>query len=80
MGADAARGEAVRNSMYPCAAPMYWLGTQGILQLREQARRERGSQWSLRSFHDEFLQHGSIPVPVIASMMLKSPIPAGSPA
>ncbi|HYC50887.1 MAG TPA: DUF885 family protein [Gemmatimonadaceae bacterium] len=72
MGADAARGEAVRNSMYPCAATMYWLGTDGILKLRDDVRRARGSDWSLKAFHDDFLQYGSIPVPIIAEMMLKA--------
>src|SRR5439155_23202429 len=69
MSADAARGEAVKNSMFPCTAVMYWLGTQGILDLRDSVRRTRGSAFSLKAFHDELLGYGSIPVPLIARLM-----------
>ena len=64
MHPDTARAEAVKNSMFPCTALMYWLGTQGILDLR--ASRPQNS---LREFHDELLSHGSIPVPMIARLM-----------
>jgi hypothetical protein len=69
MGADAARGEAVKNSMFPGTAIMYWLGTQGILDLRATLAKRRGSAFSLRTFHDELLAHGSIPVPLIARLL-----------
>ena len=69
MSPDAARAEAVKNSMFPCTAVMYWLGTQGILDLRETVRSKRGSRFSLKEFHDELLGYGSIPVPFVARMM-----------
>ena len=69
MPADAAKGEAVKNSMFPCTAIMYWLGTQGILDLRETLRARRGAGWSLKAFHDELLGHGSIPVALAARLM-----------
>jgi len=69
MSADAAKGEAVKNSMFPCTALMYWLGTQSILDLRETLRRRRRSSWSLKGFHDELLGYGSLPVPLVAQMM-----------
>lgn len=69
MTADAAKGEAVKNSMFPCTAVMYWLGTQGILDLRETLRRRRRSAWSLKAFHDELLGYGSLPVALVARLM-----------
>ncbi len=69
MSADAARGEAVKNSMYPGTAIVYWLGTQSIRELRSTLERRRGGAFSLKGFHDEFLSHGSIPVPLIARLM-----------
>ena len=69
MSADAARGEAVKNSMFPCTALMYWLGTQGILDLREEMKRREGPRFSLRRFHGELLGYGSIPVPLVARIM-----------
>jgi hypothetical protein len=69
MSADAARGETVKNSMFPCTAIMYWLGTQSILDLRSRLRQQRGSGFSLKTFHDDLLAHGSIPVPLIARLV-----------
>jgi hypothetical protein len=68
--ADAARAETVKNSMFPCTALMYWLGTETILELRDAVRAKRGAAFSMREFHDELLGHGSIPVPLIARMMV----------
>jgi hypothetical protein len=69
MGQDAARGEAIKNSMFPCTALMYWLGTQSIRNLRLATERRLGSAFYLKRFHDEFLSFGSIPVPLIAQLM-----------
>jgi hypothetical protein len=69
MSPDAARSEAVKNSMFPCTALMYWLGTQGIHDLRAEMKRREGDRFSLRRFHGELLGYGSIPVPLISRMM-----------
>ncbi len=68
MPPEAARGEAVKNSMFPGTALMYWLGTSQIhaLRLRESGR---GTSCSLRAFHDEFLSFGSIPVALVSRLM-----------
>jgi hypothetical protein len=71
MSADAARGEAVKNSMYPCTAIMYWLGTQGIHELRDEMKRREGPRFNLRRFHGELLGYGSIPVPLVSRMLLE---------
>lgn len=68
-GPDAAAAEVTRASMFPGTAVMYWLGTQGILDLRDQLRRRDGPDFSLREFHDALLAHGSIPVPLVARLM-----------
>jgi hypothetical protein len=68
MSADAARAEAVKNSMFPCTAIMYWLGTQGIHDLRDEMKRREGPRFSLRRFHGELLGYGSIPVPLLTRM------------
>jgi hypothetical protein len=64
MAHAAAHAEAVKNSMFPGTAMMYWLGTKGIHDLRASL-----SPGSLRAFHDNLLSHGSIPVSTIASLM-----------
>jgi uncharacterized protein (DUF885 family) len=66
----AARAEAVKNAMFPGAAVMYWLGTRDIHQLRAAVARREGARFSLKRFHDRFLGHGAIPVPLIARLMI----------
>jgi len=72
MSREAAKAEAVKNSMFPCTAIMYWLGTQGIHDLRDEMKRREGPRFSLRRFHGELLGYGSIPVPLVARMMTGS--------
>jgi hypothetical protein len=67
--ADAARNEATKASMFPCTAVIYWLGSRGIRELRDAMHAKRGAAFSLRSFHDELLGFGSIPVPLVARIM-----------
>jgi uncharacterized protein (DUF885 family) len=62
MSAEAAHGEACKNSMFPATAIMYWLGTDGCQRARERAD---GASFSLRRFHDRLLSFGSIPVPLL---------------
>ena len=69
MEASVARAEVVKCSMFPGTAIMYWLGTQDILELREQRRRAQGSAFTLRGFHDELLGYGSMPVPLVSRLM-----------
>ena len=65
---EAARAEACKNSMFPGTALMYWLGTDGLHQLRRERQRVEGASFSLRRFHDGVLSFGSIPVPLIAKV------------
>ena len=72
MPLEVATAEATKNSMFPCTAIMYWLGTSRILALREQVRSARGDAFVLREFHDELLSRGAIPVPLVATLMTES--------
>jgi uncharacterized protein (DUF885 family) len=74
MSADVARAETVKNSMFPCTALMYWLGTQTILDLRDELRRRDGAAFSLRRFHDELLGFGAVPVPLVARILASTPL------
>ncbi|MFH1765404.1 MAG: DUF885 family protein [Gemmatimonadota bacterium] len=64
-----AHSEAVKNSMFPGAAAIYLLGTDAIHDLRIEMSVRLGSGFDLRSFHDEFLSYGSIPVSLIGNLM-----------
>lgn len=64
---DVAKNEVVKVSMFPCTAIIYWLGTEGIVALR--SKLERDPAFSLKQFHDDLLDFGSIPIPLIAQLM-----------
>jgi hypothetical protein len=70
MSEAAAHAEAVRNSMFPGTAVMYWLGTRGLHRLRAEVRSRQRSAFSRRAFHDRVLSYGSIPVMLISKLML----------
>jgi hypothetical protein len=67
MSDAAARSEVTKNSMFPGAALIYFVGSSAIRELR----REHEGRLGLRGFHDRFLAHGSIPVARIASAMAR---------
>ena len=69
MSTESAFGEAVKNSMFPGGALRYLMGTDLIHKLRKEMKERQGSDFSLRSFHDNFLSYGSIPVPLIYAEM-----------
>lgn len=70
MSFDVANGETTKNSMFPGTALMYWLGTQGIIDLHHEMQTRRGEQFDRRAFHEALLSRGSIPVPLVAKLML----------
>ncbi len=75
MSPDAAKGEAVKNSMNPGAAMMYLIGQDAIRDLRREVSARDGADFSLRRFHDEFLSYGSVPVSLIRAAMLTPDAP-----
>jgi hypothetical protein len=66
-----ARSEAIKNSMNPGVAVIYLLGCDRIHNLRRNLATRQGDRFSLRTFHDQFLSYGSIPVELIAKEMEK---------
>ncbi|MFN8537737.1 MAG: DUF885 family protein [Thermomicrobiales bacterium] len=66
----AAHVEAVKNSTFPGAAVIYLFGTDAIRTLRTTLAAQHGPTFTLRTFHDQLLAHGSIPIPLIAKKML----------
>jgi hypothetical protein len=67
MTSDAARAEAVKNSLFPGTALMYLVGTELIHRLRRDLARRKG--FDLRRFHDGLLSYGSVPVSLIGAAM-----------
>ncbi len=67
-----ARREALRGTFDP-GYLNYTLGKLMILKLREDYRREQGSAYSLKGFHDQLLSYGAPPLPLLREVMLANP-------
>ncbi len=65
---EAARAEAVKNSMFPGTALMYMMGTDTLHRLRR-GLASGSTAFDLRRFHDRVLAHGSVPVALVAGAM-----------
>ena len=57
-----ARAEVRRYTYTPGYQLSYLLGKVLILGLREEEKRRRGADFSLRTFHDTLLRNGSLPI------------------
>ena len=70
MSAELANAETTKNAMFPGTALMYWLGTKRIADLRNEMKLYQRTEFNMKHFHDELLSFGSIPVYLMANMML----------
>ena len=68
---EAARAEAIKNSMFPGTAMMYMTGTDLIHGLRRELAARPGP-FDLRRFHDRLLAFGSVPVSLAGAAMRES--------
>jgi uncharacterized protein (DUF885 family) len=64
-----AEREALRGTSDPTYLT-YTLGKIQILQLRDDYKQSKGSSYSIKQFHDEFLTHGPLTVPLVRKLML----------
>jgi len=51
---------------------MYFAGYSAIYDFRERLKKQQGSAFDLKRFHERFLSFGSAPVPLIEEMMTSS--------
>jgi uncharacterized protein (DUF885 family) len=65
-----ARSEAQRGTHDPGYC-FYTIGKLEFLKLRNDFRKQEGSSFSLRRFHNEVLQHGAPPIRLLRDTMLK---------
>jgi uncharacterized protein (DUF885 family) len=61
--------EVDRYFVWPAQALGYKLGQLKILELRKKARDELGERFDLRAFHQEVLDHGALPLPVLEQVI-----------
>ncbi len=61
------QSETDRYIAWPAQALSYKLGQLKIRELRERARKELGSKFDIRAFHDEMLDGGTLPLDLLES-------------
>jgi len=62
--------EEARRGAYNPTYLYYTLGKLQIYKLRDDYRSAKGSGHSLKSFHDEFVKQGSIPIKIVRRILL----------
>ncbi len=60
-----AQSETDRYIAWPAQACSYKLGQLKILELRERAKKELGPKFDIRTFHDEILSGGGLPLDML---------------
>jgi hypothetical protein len=63
-------GEIKRYISNPIQPASYLIGKIQLLGLKEDYRRLKGDDFDLRSFHDELISHGSVPIRLIRRLMM----------
>ncbi len=58
-----------RAKLSSCQLPMYFLGWNGWLGVREGYQKARGSAYKLSEFNDMALQEGAVPLPVLGRLL-----------
>jgi uncharacterized protein (DUF885 family) len=72
-------GRAIyRYSKWPTQAITYNLGKRDILDLRDRVRAIQGDAFSLRAFHERFMEQGTIPAGYFREAFLGASGPAGT--
>jgi uncharacterized protein (DUF885 family) len=64
--------EEARRGTYDPTYLYYTLGKLEIYRLRDDYRRLKGSAYSLRQFHDDFIRQGAIPIALVRRLLLAS--------
>jgi uncharacterized protein (DUF885 family) len=60
------RKEVERYIVWPSQATGYKIGMLKIVELREQAKKQLGSNFDIREFHDVVLTNGAVPLEILA--------------
>ena len=66
-----AEGKWKRASLSQVQLCSYFTGYYEIMQLREELQEQMGEEFDLKTFHEEFLSYGSVPVKYIRKLMIR---------
>jgi uncharacterized protein (DUF885 family) len=63
------RKEVGRYTVWPGQATAYMIGKLKMLELREKAKKELGTQFDIRAFHDAVLTNGAMPLNLVEEVV-----------
>lgn len=66
---EEATAKLQRAQLSSCQLPTYFAGWKGWLDTREQFKKQQGSAYSLRNFHDRALREGAVPLSVLSGLL-----------
>ncbi len=72
---DSAGRAMYRYSKWPTQAIAYNLGKNAIIDLREEFKAAKGSEYTARDFHERFMSMGTIPVAFFKESFLSGDVP-----
>jgi uncharacterized protein (DUF885 family) len=55
--------------VWPGQATAYMIGKLKMLELREKAKKELGTQFDIRAFHDAVLTNGAMPLNLVEEVV-----------
>jgi uncharacterized protein (DUF885 family) len=65
MSREQAESIVDRYTLWPAQALAYMLGQRAIQDARRAASQQLGAAFDLRTFHDQVIGHGSVPIPIL---------------
>ncbi len=74
MSQNEAEIEVDRAIVIPGSGPMYKMGLLKLLSLREQMKAQQGENFSLKHFHDQVLENGALPLPLLEDLLAKNAV------
>jgi uncharacterized protein (DUF885 family) len=66
---EEATAKLQRAQLSSCQLPTYFAGWKGWLDTREQFKKDQGSAYTLRNFHDRALKEGAVPLSVLSGLL-----------
>src|SRR5438477_519732 len=70
---EEATAKLQRAQLSSCQLPTYYSGWKEWLEIREHERQRKGASFSLKEFHERALKESAVPLPVLDTLLHKSP-------